>query len=135
MDVDEFLKKPLNAYISLNGPSVRPTWFLWEDGAFWISSGPWAKWWQTLDEDPKVALVVDDFDVATGRVEKVTAKGKGEVHEIDVERAKRLYSRYVGEDESRWDPMFHEVIHGEGAVLIRIEPEWMKGMDLSYERR
>lgn len=133
MDVDEFLKKPLNAYVALNGPSLRPTWFLWEDGAFWISSGTWAKWWRQLLEDPAVAIVVDDYDVETGRVEKVTALGKAEVLPIDVERAKRLYRRYVGDDEEKWDPMFHDVIHGEGAVLVRIEPERIKGLDLSYE--
>lgn len=135
MDVDEFLKRPLNAYIALNGPSLRPTWFLWEDGAFWISSGAWAKWWRQLENDPAVAIVVDDYDVKTGRIEKVTARGKGEIHKVDVERAKRLFRRYVGDDEEKWDPTFRDYIHGEGAVLVRIEPERIKGLDLSYEVR
>ena len=42
-DVDSFLGQPLTARIATGGPTVRPVWFLWEDGAFWILTGPWAK--------------------------------------------------------------------------------------------
>ena len=33
-DIDAFLSQPLTARIATNGPTVRPTWFLWEDQAF-----------------------------------------------------------------------------------------------------
>lgn len=42
-DVEEFLSRPLTARVATNGPTVRPTWFLWEDGAFWILTGTWAR--------------------------------------------------------------------------------------------
>ena len=42
-DIDAFLSQPLTARIATNGPTVRPTWFLWEDQAFWILTGPWAR--------------------------------------------------------------------------------------------
>jgi hypothetical protein len=41
-DVDAFLAQPLTARVATSGPTVRPTWYLWEDGAFWILTGPWA---------------------------------------------------------------------------------------------
>jgi hypothetical protein len=31
--IDAFLSQPLTARIATNGPTVRPTWFLWEDQA------------------------------------------------------------------------------------------------------
>jgi hypothetical protein len=42
-NVDSFLAQPLTARVATNGPTVRPAWFLWEDGAFWILTGPWAR--------------------------------------------------------------------------------------------
>ncbi len=40
-DVDAFLMQPLVALASA-GPSVRPVWFLWEEGAFWWITGSYA---------------------------------------------------------------------------------------------
>ncbi|WP_409490397.1 hypothetical protein [Amycolatopsis sp. cmx-11-12] len=33
-DVDEFLAGPLTARVAAAGPTVRPTWYLWEKQAF-----------------------------------------------------------------------------------------------------
>jgi hypothetical protein len=33
-DVDAFLAQPLTARVATSGPTVRPTWYLWEEGAF-----------------------------------------------------------------------------------------------------
>jgi hypothetical protein len=41
-DVDAFLREPLTARLATGGPTVRPVWFLWEEGAFWVLTGPWA---------------------------------------------------------------------------------------------
>ena len=41
-DVDEFLALPLTARLATNGPTVRPVWYLWEGGSFWILTGSWA---------------------------------------------------------------------------------------------
>ncbi len=53
-DVDPFLARPLTARIATNGPTVRPTWFLWEDGAFWILTGPWARLLDLVRIDPAI---------------------------------------------------------------------------------
>src|SRR4051812_13060153 len=37
------LNQPLTARIATCGPTVRPVRFLWEDGAFWVLTGPWAR--------------------------------------------------------------------------------------------
>jgi len=64
--VDSFLAQPLTARVVTSGPTVRPTWFLWEDGAFWILTGPWATLLARAGADPSIALVVDVCDLATG---------------------------------------------------------------------
>jgi hypothetical protein len=42
-DVEAFLAQPLTARVAAAGPTVRPVWFLWEDGAFWWLTGGWAR--------------------------------------------------------------------------------------------
>lgn len=74
-DVDSFLQQPLTARLATHGPTVRPVWFLWEDGAFWVLTGPWTRLFHRVREDPAVALVVDECDPATGLVRQVIAGG------------------------------------------------------------
>jgi len=62
-DVGDFLAQPLTARIATAGPTVRPVWYLWEDGAFWILTGPWARLEARVREDPAVSLVVDVCDL------------------------------------------------------------------------
>ncbi len=59
LDVDEFLARPATAHLATVGPHVRPVWFLWEDGAFWILTGPWSRVMRDVQHDRQVALVVD----------------------------------------------------------------------------
>src|SRR4051794_15744317 len=63
-DVDEFLARPLTARVATAGPTVRPTWYLWEGGAFWILTSPGTRLLAHVRRDPAVALVVDVCDVA-----------------------------------------------------------------------
>jgi nitroimidazol reductase NimA-like FMN-containing flavoprotein (pyridoxamine 5'-phosphate oxidase superfamily) len=105
-DLEAFLARPLVARLATIGPRVRPLWFIWEDGAFWWLTGPWAKLRDYLAADPRVALVVDHTDVETGEVKIVTALGEAEIVPWDAGRAERKFTRYLGSDTSRWDPRF-----------------------------
>ena len=46
---------------------------------------------------------------------------------FDVPRGRRKLSRYLGPDESRWDPRFVQYLHGDhehrGTRWLRIRPE------------
>ncbi len=75
-DVDDFLAQPLVARVATNGPTVRPVWFLWEDGAFWWLTGSWSHLVEHLHDDPAVALVIDTCDLVTGQVRQVQAWGR-----------------------------------------------------------
>ncbi|MFF3490423.1 pyridoxamine 5'-phosphate oxidase family protein [Streptomyces sp. NPDC002795] len=135
-DVDPFLRQPLTARLATSGPTVRPVWFLWEDGAFWVLTGPWARLYDRVKEDPNVALVVDECDVATGRVQQVIARGRAELVPFDVPRGRRKLVRYLGADEALWDERFVGYLYDEpsqrGTMWLRMTPASLTAKDLSY---
>jgi hypothetical protein len=135
-DVEEFLSRPLTARVATNGPTVRPTWFLWEDDAFWILTGTWARLPDRVRADPAVALVVDECDLTTGTVRQVIARGRAELLPFDVPRGRRKLTRYLGADETRWDERFRRYLHddpaGKGTTWLRLRPASLTARDLSY---
>jgi Pyridoxamine 5'-phosphate oxidase len=135
-DVDAFLAQPLTARVATNGPSVRPTWYLWEDGAFWILTGPWATLPARVQADPAIAIVIDVCDLATGLVQQIIARGRAEILPFDVARGRRKLSRYLGQDETRWDRRFRHYLHDDpahtGTVWLRLRPDSLVAQDLSY---
>ncbi|MET7989975.1 pyridoxamine 5'-phosphate oxidase family protein [Amycolatopsis sp. NPDC005232] len=134
-DVDEFLAQPLTARVATNGPTVRPTWYLWEDHTFWILSGPWSRLPAHVRASPRLALTVDVCDLATGLVRQVVASGPAAVVAFDVPRGRRKLARYLGSDEQRWDPRFQAYLNEaeRGTVWVRLAPETLRAKDLSYE--
>jgi hypothetical protein len=122
--------------VATNGPTVRPVWFLWEDGAFWILTGPWSKLYERVKRDPELALVVDTCDLQTGTVQQVIARGTGELLPFDVERGRRKLRRYLGDDEARWDARFRRYLYGDrdekGTVWLHLAPRSLRARDLSY---
>lgn len=115
---------------------MRPVWFHWEDGAFWVLTGPWARLFDRVKEDPRLALVVDECDIATGRVQQVIARGRGELVPFDVPRGRRKLSRYLGADETTWDTRFVHYLHDDpaerGTMWLRLPPTSLTATDLSY---
>ena len=133
-DLDGFLGQPLVARVAAAGPSVRAVWFLWEDGAFWWLTGGWSRLPSILKAEPRVALVVDTCDVATGEVLEVTATGDAEIYQLDPERVHRLLRPYLGADDSSWPQRFKQGAFDDPATrLIRLEPARLRARDLSYE--
>ncbi|MFI0937915.1 pyridoxamine 5'-phosphate oxidase family protein [Streptomyces sp. NPDC021020] len=135
-DVDLFLGLPLTARVATDGPTVRPVWFLWEEGAFWVLTRPSTGLHRRVAADPRIALVVDVCDTATGVVRQVTARGRAELVPFDVPRGRRKLVRHLGADESRWDPRFVHYLHADpaehGTVWLRMAPSSLTARDLSY---
>ena len=136
-DVDEFLGQPLTARVAAIGPTVRPTWYLWEESAFWILTGPWARLRALAERDRNLAIVVDVCDLVTGLVRQVIGRGQCEVVSFDVPRGRRMLRRYLGADESAWDSRFRSYLHTDpdelGTVWLRLRPDRLYAKDLSYE--
>ncbi|MEV6142909.1 MULTISPECIES: pyridoxamine 5'-phosphate oxidase family protein [unclassified Streptomyces] len=135
-DVEAFLAQPLTARVATAGPTVRSTWFLWEEGAFWILTGPWARLLSRVRTDPVIALVVDVCDVGTGLVRQVIARGQAEILPFDVPRGRRKLSRYLGADDAKWDNRFRHYLLDDpaeqGTVWLRLRPDSLVAKDLSY---
>ena len=137
MDVAEFLKLPLVARLataSEGGPAVRPVWFLYEDGTFWwLTGSSYSNLEQILAADPRVALVIDTCDLATGQVMAVSATGVATVHPFDVDRTIRKLSKYLGTDRDKWPERFRGTFSDPTTRLVSLTPDRPPRLrDLSY---
>ena len=130
-DIDSFLAKPLVARLATNGPTIRPVWFLWEDGAFWIITGEWSGLPARLATDSKVSLVVDTCDLTSGEVLQVTVTGIASIEPYDDEKAYRKLSRYLGPDRTTWPSRFAAPPTSTTA-MVQVVPNRMTTRDLSY---
>lgn len=131
-DLEAFLAQPLVARVATAGPTVRPVWYLWEGGAFWWVTGAWSGLARALEDDPRVALVVDTCDLATGEVLQVIARGPAAVHPFDTPRARRWGARYLGRDERHWGRFVTGVFEDPSTRFVRLVPSSLRARDLSY---
>ncbi len=136
--MSDVLSLPLFAHLATSseaGPRESPVWFLWEENALWIIGN-----YQTdsfpkrVEQDPRCALGIVDFDVSTGLVRHVGLRGRASLHAHDEERMKRLLRRYMGEPET-WDSRFVEILGDEDYIFIRFEPETAVVRDQSYQMK
>jgi nitroimidazol reductase NimA-like FMN-containing flavoprotein (pyridoxamine 5'-phosphate oxidase superfamily) len=133
-DLDGFLARPLVARVAAGGPTIRPVWFLWEDGAFWWVTGEWSNLPKILDRDPNVALAIDSCDLGTGETLQVIVKGTAEVVPFDAERARRKFTRYLGPHEDRWDPELRkDTFETPTTRLVKVVPQTLRARDVSYK--
>jgi hypothetical protein len=133
-DLAEFLSRPLFAHLahtSEHGPRESPVWFHWDGAAVWIVGGE--SFPANLRRDPRCALGIVDFDLATGRCQHVGMRGTAEVLPFDPAVARTIFRRYFGPDEADWDPRFDDVFDGSaGLELVRFTPETVVVRDQSY---
>jgi nitroimidazol reductase NimA-like FMN-containing flavoprotein (pyridoxamine 5'-phosphate oxidase superfamily) len=134
-DLDAFLERPVTASLATNGqsgPTVRPVWYLWEEGQFWLLTGSWSSLERLLERDPRVALVVDTCDLGSGEILQVMARGRARVLPFDPERARRWGSRYLGPDESQWGRFRSGVFEDRSTRFVAVSPESLVARNLSY---
>jgi len=139
-DLEQFLRQPLFAHLATQSPDGArdsPCWFLWEDDALWIIGERGANTFlERIEVNPRVAVGVVDFDVHSGQVRHVGVRGTARIEPWDPERARRLLSRYLGDDVSKWDPeRFQPNLRPrDDLVFVRVEPESMVVRDQSYRK-
>jgi hypothetical protein len=136
VDLDEFLARPLFAHLATlapEGPRTSPVWFLWEGECLWIiGSDRTDSFPHRLRRDGRCAVGIVDFDRARGIVQHVGIRGHATIEPFDADRARRLLARYLGEDQSRWDPRFRETLTDPDNVLARVVPDTVVARDVSY---
>ncbi|WP_017580305.1 pyridoxamine 5'-phosphate oxidase family protein [Nocardiopsis valliformis] len=132
-DVDSFLARPLVARVATTNasgsPTVRPVWFLWEEGVLWWITGEYAVMAKHLERDPRAAVVVDTCDLERMEFLQVIMRGRAEVVPFDPVLSRRKLRRYLGDDESAWHPDFQ--YYADDARLVRFTPERTVVKDLS----
>lgn len=134
--INEILSRPLFAHLatsSESGSRESPVWFLWENNTLWIIGN-----YQTdsfpkrIEQDPRCAIGIVDFDVITGLVQHVGLRGRAFHQPYDEARMKRLLSRYLGKLEY-WDSRFVEILDDTNYIFISFEPETAVVRDQSYK--
>ena len=136
--IEAFLAEPNTARVATNGPTIRPLWYQWEDGCFWIINGPWAKLYGRVQKDPKLALMIDVAEYDTGRIYQVMASGDAVVMPYDIPRARRMMHRYLGPNEAAWStapdnyPAYLQAPGPPGAVWLKINPVLFKVFNFSF---
>ncbi len=108
-DPQAVLPQPLMVMLATtcpDGPRIAPMWFLWEDGALWMPSDAGASTVTRLAEDTAVAAEIVQFSAEDGVLLHLGLRGRAEVCPMDVPRFKRLLAKYLGPDESAWNPWF-----------------------------
>ena len=113
-ELNEFLARPLFAHLahaSPQGSRESPVWFHWDGMLVWIIGGD--SFPANLKRDPRCAVGIVDFDVATGKCHHVGMRGTAEVLPFDAPRARAIFLRYFGPDEGAWDRRFDDVFTGD----------------------
>jgi Pyridoxamine 5'-phosphate oxidase len=137
VQVEEFLKLPLVARVAVAGPAgptVRPVWFLYEDGTFWwLTGSSYSRLGDLLAADARVSLVVDSCDLRTGQVLAVTASGVATVHPFDARLTTRKLTKYLGPDVEHWPAMFRGAFDDPTTRLVALRPRRpLRLRDMSY---
>jgi len=135
-DVEAFLARPLVARVATaasdGAPTVRPVWFLWEEGALWWITGSYSVVSRHLAADPRVSVVVDTCDLQSLEFLQVLMHGRAEVVAFDADLARRKLRRYLGQDEATWPTDFTDF--GAQDRLVRFVPHRTVVRDLSKTR-
>jgi len=81
-------------------PRVIPIWFLWEDGVFYLSSGPQSRHVQDLVRDPRAGLciTVEESQTETGYrpFRQIMVRGLAHVlPDTDASWARKLIGKYI----------------------------------------
>jgi hypothetical protein len=137
VDIGDVLARPLFAHLATAsdaGPRDSPVWFLWEQNAVWIiGSRIRDSFPARLEAEPRCAIGVVDFDVDSGRVLHIGFRGVASLEPFDPVRARRLLTRYLGPESSRWDQRFTATLEDPANVLVRFMPETVVARDVSYD--
>ena len=132
----EILSRPLFAHLATAsefGVRESPVWFLWEDEALWIIGNYKTDTFPSrVERESRCAIGIVDFDLSTGLVQHVGFRGYATIQSHDESKAKRLLTRYLGEQQEKWDARFIDVLGDTDFVFVRFEPETAVVRDQSY---
>lgn len=106
-------------------PHIIPIWFLWEDGSFYLSSGPQSRHVQDLTRDPRAGLciTVEEGQTETGYrpFRQIMVRGYADVQpDIDAIWARKLIGKYITGEAG---VVRAKLETGKSHVVIVLRPE------------
>jgi hypothetical protein len=132
VEINAFLQRPLVARVATGGPTLRPLWYLYEEPTFyWLTDTANVLHRAVLARE-RLVLVVDVCDLDSGEVVHVRACGVGEIIAVDRARAMKKFARYLGRDESRWDPRFIRSLTLPSTRMCRFSPTSVEAADVLF---
>jgi hypothetical protein len=120
------------ATTSSDGPRESPVWFLWEAGALWLVGNNRDSFPKRIQLDPRCSVGIVEFELQRGLLKHVGIRGTGTIEALDRERLHRLLSRYLGSDETAWNPRFRSTVIDRLELMVRIEPTSVVARNQSY---
>ena len=131
-EIDAFLAEPrLCHFATVDGsghPRVRPLWFLWKDGEFWLTTRRETRHTgRDLDSSPGVALSIASEDRP---YRAVIAHGRPEVMPPSEDLLLSISTRYGDADGRRWA---ERASNEPDRVIMRLKPETLLSWDYSRE--
>ncbi len=139
-DPKDVLCRPLMANLATqapDGPRNAPVWFIWEEGALWMLGSETSRSVARLLADPACAVEIVHFDNVAGILLHLGLRGRASVEPMDAPRFRRLLARYLGPDESAWNPWFIThiaAIDDPAGRWIRLVPDSTFTNNVSYFR-
>jgi hypothetical protein len=134
-DIASFLQRPLLARVATNGPTLRPVWYLYEKPTFYWLTDTSNYLHRAVGAGELLVVVVDDCNIDTGEAIHVRARGHAEIIAVDRQRAMRKFARYLGPDQSRWDPRFVPSLDLSSTRMCRFTPSSIEAADVSFDVR
>lgn len=125
------------ATICPEGPRNAPVWFLREDGAVWIPANSRGSSAQRLTADPRCAVEIVHYDNAAGILAHLGLRGRATVEPMSADRFRRLLRKYLGANETAWNPWFLlnvAAIDDPDGRMIRVVPESTFTNNVSFFR-
>jgi hypothetical protein len=125
------------ATLSPDGPRNGPVWFLWENDALWMLGSAAGRSVLRVQADPRVAVEIVHFDIAGGVLLHLGLRGVADVVPMDADLFRRLLGKYLGPDQSAWNPWFIgniAAIDDPDGRLIRLVPDSVFTNNVSYFR-
>ena len=136
--LEEFLQRPIIAVLSTlrrdGRPYQIPVWFLWREGAFWLT-GTYARvWCRHIFHDPRVSLCIEATDPVARYVAVDCTAEPVEPAETDIWPVSRLLAeKYVGARGGDVDA-FMANMRTEPRLLFRLTPHYWRAIDLTVYR-
>ena len=119
--VEQFLAEQPNlilATLRRDGvPQLSPVWYLWREGAFFISTDVKTAKWLNLVRDPRCSGLIDAPEGKYVYVSGVAELDDGDVYDITEE----LVRRYKTEEEL--GPYMGEIYRDAHRTIVRLVPE------------